>query len=96
MAAASERHMINMMERVGLDPAIATGGEAASVMEHVIEASMIEIRERCQACSAVDVCERWLVAKEDGDNVFCPNAEVFKALKTICDDIANNHHTDAT
>jgi hypothetical protein len=96
MAAASERRMISMMERIGLDPAIASGGEPGSVLECVIEASMKEIRKRCQACSTVDECKRWLAGKEAGDNTFCPNAEVFKALKIICDDIANNHHTGAT
>jgi hypothetical protein len=96
MAAAPERRMISMMERVGLDPSIASSGEANSVLESVIETSMKEIRKRCRACSTVDECKRWLAGKEDGDNVFCPNAEVFMALKIIRNDVAHNHHTDAT
>ena len=90
-SAASERRMVSMLERVGLDPAIASSGEPDTILECMIEASMKEIRQRCRACTTVNECERWLAGKEDGDNVFCPNAEVFNALKIICDDITNNH-----
>ncbi len=95
-AAMSERRMISMMERVGLHSAIVFSGESGSVLEYVIGASMKKIRKRCQACSIVDKCERWLAGKEDGDNVICPNANEFDALKIACDDVSNNRHTGAT
>jgi len=96
MAVASERRMVGMLERVGLDSAIASSIESDTIIKCVIKTSMQEIRKQCRACSTVDECERWLAAKEDGDNAFCPNAEAFEALRVICDDIANNHHTGAT
>ena len=95
-AATAERRMIGMMECLGLDPAIGSNGEPDSIFDCVIEVSMKRIRKRCRACSNVEVCERWLADKENGDNVFCPNAKEFNALKTVCDDVANNHHTALT
>jgi len=80
--------MMSMLERVGLDPAIALAGEPDSVLECVIAASMKQIRQRCRACMTEDVCERWLAGDEHGDNDFCPNAKVFDALKVICSDDA--------
>ena len=71
--AASERRMVSMLERVGLDPAIASSGDNEAIMK--------EIHQRCRTCAAEDVCERWLADDEDGDNVFCPNAKVIDALK---------------
>jgi hypothetical protein len=88
MIAASERRMISMLERVGLDPAIAAGHESDTVIEFAIDAVMKAVRERCLACMAVDTCERWLVDKEACDNAFCPNAAVFGELKEICGDSA--------
>ncbi len=70
---ASERRMVRMLERVGLDPAIASSGDNEAIMK--------EIRQRCRTCAAEDVCERWLADDEDGDNVFCPNAQVIDALQ---------------
>jgi hypothetical protein len=84
MAAASERRMVTMLERVGLDPAIAMSGQPNSVLECVIAASMKKIRQRCRACTTEDICERWLAGDEHGDNNFCPNAKVFDALNVIC------------
>jgi len=74
MAAASERRMVSMLESVGLDPAIASSGDTEAIMK--------EVRQRCQTCATEDVCERWLVGDKRGDNVFCPNAKVFDALRT--------------
>ncbi len=85
MAAASERRMLSMLERVGLDPAIASSGEPDTIMEWLIEATMKEVRQRCRACTTVKECERWLAGNKDSDNDFCPNARVFDELKTICD-----------
>lgn len=96
LPAASERRLVGMLKRVGLDSAIASSSAPDTVIGCVIEASMQEIRKQCRACSTVDECERWLADKEDGDNSFCPNAKVLKALRVICDDIANNHHIGST
>ena len=73
MVAASERRMISMTDRLGLDPAFAASGDTKAVMK--------EVRRRCRSCPSEALCERWLAGKEDGDNGFCPNAEVFSALK---------------
>ena len=91
--AASERRMVIMLERVGLDPAIALSGEPDSIIECMIEGSMKKIRQRCRACSTVNECERWIAGNDDSDNVFCPNVRVFGALRIVCDDVANNHPT---
>jgi hypothetical protein len=79
-AAASERRMLNMLECVGLDPAIASS--------HDKEVIIKEIRQRCRTCANEDVCERWLAGKVDGDNFFCPNAKVFDALKRTVDAVS--------
>ncbi|MFQ5634390.1 MAG: DUF6455 family protein [Gammaproteobacteria bacterium] len=73
MAGASERRMMSMLERVGLDPAIASSGDTEAIMKAV--------RRRCRRCSTEALCERWLAGDEAGDNVFCPNAKVFEALR---------------
>jgi hypothetical protein len=62
-----------MLESVGLNPEIAMSGEIPTIMK--------EVRQRCQHCATEDVCERWLKGNEEGDNAFCPNANVFEALK---------------
>jgi hypothetical protein len=71
--AGSERRMVNMLERVGLDPALASSGDYETIMK--------EVRQRCGNCSTESVCERWLAADEVSDNDFCPNAKVFDLLK---------------
>lgn len=71
--AASERRMVRMLERVGLDPAIASSGDSEAIMK--------EIRQRCRTCASEDLCERWLADDVDGDNYFCPNAKVIDALQ---------------
>jgi len=73
VAAASERRMLTMLESVGLDPAIASSGNTEAIMK--------EVRQRCRTCETEAVCERWLAGDEHGNNVFCPNAKVFDALK---------------
>jgi hypothetical protein len=73
MGAASERRMMRMLERAGLDPAIASHGDT----EHI----MREVRQRCHKCQSESVCERWLAGEEQGENTFCPNAQVFEFLK---------------
>jgi hypothetical protein len=76
-----------MLERVGLDPAIASGAEPGSVLDCVIDVTMKETRQRCRACSTVDECEQWLAGNRGGENDFCPNAKVFNALRIICAEV---------
>lgn len=73
LAANSERRMREMLESVGLDPAIAIDSD----METIIK----EVRKRCRTCGSETVCERWLTGDEKGDNDFCPNSSVFETLK---------------
>ena len=77
LATNSERRMRAMIESVGLDPAIADGGDVESVMK--------EVRQRCSSCTTEDVCERWLTGEEEGGNEFCPNSKVFDTLKKYSD-----------
>jgi hypothetical protein len=73
MAATSERRLISMLERVGIDPALAATGDNAQIIRG--------IRQRCHTCATEDVCERWLSGEVKGDNNFCPNANVFATLR---------------
>jgi uncharacterized protein DUF6455 len=73
MAAASERRMASMLERVGVNPAVAASGDNEAIVN--------EIRQRCRSCAKEDLCERWLAGEEAGDNIFCPNSSVFEQLK---------------
>ncbi len=70
--AHSERRMVRMLIRLGLDPELASSGDT--------EAIMVAVRKRCRECQAEDLCERWLDFEISGDNRFCPNAEVFRRL----------------
>ena len=73
LAAGSERRMRSMLEAVGLD---------SNVLAHADTETLVkEIRQRCQSCSAEDVCEHWLDGRKGGDNSFCPNARVFDELE---------------
>ena len=73
MAATSERRLISMLERVGIDPALAATGDNAQIIR--------EIRQRCHTCATEDVCERWLSGEVKGANDFCPNVSVFATLR---------------
>jgi hypothetical protein len=75
LARNSERRMLSMLDSLGLDSHIASSTSLATVMG--------EVRQRCRACRAEDVCERWLRGDEEGDNAFCPNAKVFETLKKL-------------
>ena len=72
-AGSSERRMMQMMQRIGLDPEIATQDDTENIFR--------EIRRRCRRCQSEGQCEMWLAGEKDGDNVFCPNAQVFEELK---------------
>ena len=72
-ANSSERRMTQMMQRIGLDPEIATHGDTEDIFR--------EVRRRCRRCQSEGQCEMWLAGAKDGDNVFCPNAQVFEELR---------------
>jgi hypothetical protein len=72
LRASSERRMTRMLTRAGVDPDIAARGDKAAIIE--------DVRRRCQKCQAEDLCERWLAGKVEGENTFCPNAQIFSAL----------------
>ena len=73
LAVGSEWRMLRMLKRVGVDPAIASSGDHKAIMKG--------IRQRCQKCASEDVCERWLTGDEHGGYAFCPNSNVFDALR---------------
>ena len=71
-ASRSERRMFDMLQRAGVDSETIRDGDHEAIMEAV--------RKRCQACQAEDVCERWLAGSYSEDNLFCPNAQIFRQL----------------
>ena len=62
-----------MLEAVGLDSRVLSSADTETIVK--------EVRQRCQSCSAEDVCEHWLAGRKGSDNSFCPNAGVFDELK---------------
>jgi hypothetical protein len=71
--AASERRMMGMLKRAGVDPEVATGSDATAIIK--------EVRRRCRRCESEDLCDRWLEGKVvKGGNSFCPNARIFRNL----------------
>ena len=71
-AAASGRRMIHMLTGVGVDPEVARQGDNEAIMR--------DVRSRCLRCRSEDLCDRWLAGKVEGDDGFCPNAQIFRAL----------------
>jgi hypothetical protein len=57
-------------------------------------------RGRCSRCRSEGFCDRWLAGNGEGDNSFCPNAQIFRILKRITRRIAasiySGHHAQAT
>jgi len=72
IAAASERRMVQMLTRAGVDPEVARHGDTEAIMQ--------DVRSRCGRCRSDDLCDRWLAGKVEGDNSFCPNAQIFRNL----------------
>lgn len=71
--AGSERRMMGMLKRAGLDPEVAQQEDTEAIIK--------EVRSRCRKCDTVDVCERWLSGKVvKGGTSFCPNARIFRNL----------------
>lgn len=71
--ANAERRRLDMLEAMGLDPAIASSADLPTIMS--------DVRRRCEHCPSEDLCERWLRGEEAGGNDFCPNARVFEILR---------------
>ncbi len=70
MAAVSGRRMMNMLAHAGVNPEVARRGDAI----------MRDVRSRCRGCRSEDLCDRWLAGRVEGDNGFCPNAQIFRSL----------------
>ena len=72
VAAASDRRMMHMLTRAGVNPEVARHGDTEAILE--------DVRRRCGRCRFEGLCDRWLAGKVEGDNSFCPNAQIFRAL----------------
>src|SRR3970040_1694461 len=72
VATASDRRMMHMLTRAGVDPEVARHGDTEAVLE--------DVRRRCGRCRFEGLCDRWLAGKVEGDNSFCPNAQIFRTL----------------
>ena len=73
LASASGRRTMHMLTRAGVDPEVARRGDAEALMQ--------DVQRRCRRCMAEDLCDRWLAGKVDGDETFCPNAQLFRLLR---------------
>ena len=74
IAAASGRRMMHMLARAGVDPEVAKHGDTEAIIQ--------DVRGRCRKCRSEDLCDRWLAGKVEGDNDFCPNAQIFRGWTT--------------
>jgi hypothetical protein len=73
VATASDRRMMHMLTRAGVDPEVARHGDTEAILE--------DVRRRCGRCRFEGLCDRWLAGKVEGDNSFCPNAQIFRTLR---------------
>jgi len=73
-AGTSEKRMLQMLRTAGLDPEITEYAGSEAIIR--------EVRRRCRKCQSEGLCERWLAGKVEGDNDFCPNAQVFEVIKS--------------
>ena len=80
VAAASGRRMMHMLTRAGVDPEVARHGNTEAIMQ--------DVRSRCRRCMSEGLCDRWLAGKVEGDNSFCPNAQIFRRLARAAGRIA--------
>lgn len=80
LAAASGRRMTHMLTRAGVDPEVARQGDTEAIIQ--------DVRSRCGRCRFEDLCDRWLAGKVEGDNSFCPNAQIFRLLTRTAGRIA--------
>jgi len=81
--SGSARRMMRMMERLGLDPRIATRTYPQTLAYPQTETIMKHVRRRCRGCKCEGLCERWLAREVEGDNSFCPNAQTFLTLVSV-------------
>jgi Family of unknown function (DUF6455) len=72
LVAASGRRTMHMLTRAGVDPEVAKHGDTEAIIQ--------DVRRRCIRCRSEDLCDRWLAGKVEGDNNFCPNAQIFRVL----------------
>jgi Family of unknown function (DUF6455) len=72
MAATSGRRTMHMLTRAGVDPEVARHDDTEAIMQTV--------RSRCRRCRSEDLCDRWFAGRVEGDNSFCPNAQIFRIL----------------
>jgi len=82
LAAASGRRMMRMLTRAGVDPEVARRGDTDAIVR--------DLRSRCLRCGSEDLCDRWLAGKVEGDNTFCPNAQIFRSLTRAGGSIASS------
>jgi len=80
MAVASGRRMMHMLMRAGVDPEVAKQGDTDAIIH--------DVRSRCRRCQSEDLCDRWLAGSVEGDNGFCPNAQIFRGLTKTAGSIA--------
>ena len=72
MATTSGRRVMRMLTRAGVDPEVAGHDDTEAIMQAV--------RSRCRRCRSEGLCDRWFAGKVEGDNSFCPNAQIFRIL----------------
>lgn len=91
-AAASEKRMMHMLTRAGVDLAFSGHDDTWAMLQVA--------RGRCSGCRSKDLCNRWLAGNVGGDNSFCPNAQIFRIIKRITRRIAasiySGHRFQAT
>jgi hypothetical protein len=91
-AAASEKRMMHMLTCAGVDPRFSGHDDTWAILQVA--------RGRCSRCRSEDLCDRWLARNVQGDNSFCPNAQISRILKRITRRIAaptrSGHHAQAT
>ena len=80
VAATSQGRMMQMLTRAGVDPEVARHGDTEAIIQ--------DVRSRCGKCRFEDLCDRWLAGKVEGDNSFCPNAQIFLKLRSTTGRIA--------
>ncbi len=72
LGATSERRLMRMLKRAGVNPEIAAQDDTEGIIK--------DVRSRCRKCRFEDLCERWLAGEVEGENTFCPNARIFSIL----------------
>jgi hypothetical protein len=69
LGEASERRTMDMLAGAGVH-------SVPPANEYIMQ----DARKRCRRCPSEGLCERWLAGSVDGDNSFCPNAQIFRKL----------------